>query len=136
MLFDANIYKDGSFWLAEIEALDAMTQGHTRKEAVAMLKDWIRSSLDDSRHPVEIRHNEGESFFVWVEPSLQVTALFLTRQRLKSGMTVRQAAHKLGFKSHNSYAQYEQGKAEPSLSQLQRFVKVLSPKRKVDVKVS
>ena len=41
MELEAKVYKDGKFWLVEIPGLDAMTQGRTRKEALAMAKDLI-----------------------------------------------------------------------------------------------
>lgn len=41
MELEAKVYKDGKFWLAEIPGLDAMTQGRTRKEALAMAKDLV-----------------------------------------------------------------------------------------------
>jgi DNA-binding XRE family transcriptional regulator len=135
MLFQAEIYKDGKFWLAEIAALDAMTQGHSKKEAIAMLKDWVRSSLNQPGAAVDVIEIHPGEYVVETESSAKMLALFLQRQRLKTGLTVRQVAHKLGFKSHNAYAQYETGKSEPSLSQLQRFVHAIAPKQKVDIKV-
>jgi predicted RNase H-like HicB family nuclease len=41
MKMEGKIWKDGKFWLVEIPALDAMTQGKTRKEALAMAKDLV-----------------------------------------------------------------------------------------------
>ncbi len=43
MKFSGKIYKDGRFWLAEIPILDAMTQGHTRKEALEMAADMVET---------------------------------------------------------------------------------------------
>lgn len=37
-------------------------------------------------------------------------ALSLRRQREKSGLTIREAAERLGSKSPNAYAQYEKGR--------------------------
>ena len=41
MEMEGKIWKDGKFWLVEISALDAMTQGKTRKEALAMAEDLV-----------------------------------------------------------------------------------------------
>lgn len=41
MEIEGKIWKDGKFWLVEIPALDAMTQGRTRKEALNMAKDLV-----------------------------------------------------------------------------------------------
>jgi len=34
MRFQGTLHRDGKFWLAEVPVFDAMTQGHTRKEAL------------------------------------------------------------------------------------------------------
>lgn len=41
MEMEGKIWKDGKIWLVEIPALDAMTQGKTRKEALAMTEDLV-----------------------------------------------------------------------------------------------
>ncbi len=38
---EGKIWKDGKFWLVEVPALDAMTQGKTRKEALSMIEDLV-----------------------------------------------------------------------------------------------
>ena len=43
MRLHGRVYKDGKFWLAEVPLLDAMTQGHTRKEALAMVADLLET---------------------------------------------------------------------------------------------
>lgn len=46
MRFPGKIYKDGKFWLAEIPILEAMTQGHTRKEALEMVADMVETMVN------------------------------------------------------------------------------------------
>jgi hypothetical protein len=41
MRFQGRLRKDGQWWLAEVPVFDAMTQGHSRKEALAMITDWF-----------------------------------------------------------------------------------------------
>ncbi len=41
MEMEGKIWKDGKFWLVEVPALDAMTQGKTRKEALEMVEDLV-----------------------------------------------------------------------------------------------
>ncbi len=43
MRFEGRIKKDGRFWLVEIAAFDAFTQGRTKREALAMAKDLIET---------------------------------------------------------------------------------------------
>jgi predicted RNase H-like HicB family nuclease len=56
MRFHGRVYKDGKFWLAEVPILDAMTQGHTRKEALAIVKDLLETFRKPIRH-VEWEHH-------------------------------------------------------------------------------
>jgi predicted RNase H-like HicB family nuclease len=46
MRYQGRVYKDGTFWLAEIPVLDLMTQGKTRKEAYAMAVDMVETMVD------------------------------------------------------------------------------------------
>lgn len=133
LVFDAKIYKSGKQWLAEIPELDAMTQGKSRADAIRMLKDWVQSSLDDPKFDVVVHQRTSGEYVVVLEPTPAMIGLFLQRQRVMRGLTVRQTAHKLGFSSHNSYAQYESGKREASLSELQKFLTVLNPKKRLDL---
>ena len=40
------VFKDGGFWLAELPALDVVTQGKTRRDAYAMVKDLLETLVD------------------------------------------------------------------------------------------
>jgi DNA-binding XRE family transcriptional regulator len=136
MYLEGKVYRDGKFWIAECEALDAMTQGKSKKDAIEMLKDWICSALENPKFPVDVKERlkKGE-LVIFSENNPALIALVLQRTREKSGLSLREAAKSLGFKSHNAYAQYEQGRSEPSLSQLERFLSTMSPHRGVRVKI-
>ena len=111
MEMEGKIWKDGKFWLVEIPALDAVTQGKTRKEALAMTKDLVfemaRSYFED-----EIDKNFSITVIDYKKNIVGITAsdnrlflaLSLRRQREKSGSTVREASERLGSKSPNAYA--------------------------------
>ena len=45
MRFEGRIKKDGRWWLAEIPAFDALTQGRTKKEAFAMAADLVVDAM-------------------------------------------------------------------------------------------
>ncbi len=47
-----------------------------------------------------------------------MTALLLRRSRIRSGLTLVEVAARLGEKSINGYARYEQGRAIPSIKKL------------------
>ena len=50
MEFEGKVWKDpdSTWWLVEIFYLDVMTQGRTRREALAMIKDAVLELLKDS----------------------------------------------------------------------------------------
>lgn len=121
MVLEGRVFKDKSLWLSEIPALDAMTQGRSKKEAIEMVADWIRSIINDPNLEVSVIERQG-LLFVELPVTAPVIALLLQKNRERQGLSVREMAERLGFKSHNAYAQYERGKVEPSLSQLERFL--------------
>jgi predicted RNase H-like HicB family nuclease len=43
MRFEGRIWKDGKYWLVEVPAFDAVTQGRTKREAHEMAKDLIET---------------------------------------------------------------------------------------------
>ena len=41
MRLEGSLKKYGKYWLVEVPALDAMTQGKTRKDALLMINDYL-----------------------------------------------------------------------------------------------
>ena len=58
-------------------------------------------------------------------------ALLLRRQRERQGMTLSEAAERLGQTSKNAYARYEQGRAMPSVEKLEQLLKAIAPDQKI-----
>lgn len=54
-------------------------------------------------------------------------SLLLRRQRHKSGLSLAQAAARLGVRSRNAYARYEQGASVPTVEKLDQLVKAVAP---------
>src|SRR6188768_4069447 len=46
MRFPGRVKKEGKFWLVEIPAFDASTQGRTKHEALAMAADLVETMAD------------------------------------------------------------------------------------------
>lgn len=134
MILEARVFKNGKEWLAECPDLDALTQGKSKGQATAMLKDWVRSMLNDPQYKVGVEAGDDGRLLLKIEPSAKFFALLLQRTREKHHMSVRAVAELLGFKSHNSYAQYERGKTEPSVSQFEKFLRVASRGKGVNLK--
>lgn len=131
MLIAGRIWKDGSWWLAESEIADVITQGKTRTEAAAMLADAIESLVDRSNFGITVRDapsaGDGGVTIEANDPAALV-ALVLRRQRLASGLSLADVAEKLGQTSKTAYARYEQGDAMPSLEKFEELLRAVSPR--------
>lgn len=130
MRLQAKVWKDGSQWLAEIPLLDAMTQGRSRKEAIAMAADLVESLIDRPHISATVQAPAtGGLFELSVSDDSALVGLILRRKRATSGLTLAQVAERLGSSSANSYARYEQGRAQPSLRKLDELLQAVAPER-------
>ena len=127
MRFYGKVYKDGKFWLAELPLIDAMTQGHTRKEAYAMVEDLLESLANRPGFKVTVHPGKHGDFEVSSNDPRVLISLFLRRQRERSGLSLSEAARRLGAKSRNAYARYEQGTSMPSLEKLTELYHAVAP---------
>jgi predicted RNase H-like HicB family nuclease len=108
MEIEGKIWKDGKFWLIEIPALDAMTQGKTRKEALEMAEDLV-FEMTKSYYKDEVSKGFVVTIVDYKKDVIGVTAsdnrlflaLSLRRQREKSGSTVREATE-IHFSRNNT----------------------------------
>jgi len=133
MLLSGSLKKDGKFWLVEIPLLDYMTQGMSKKEAYKMAGDIVVSGVHHRGFSVEVIPYGKDQFFLKANNSALLLAHMLRRIRQKHGLTVREAAKKLGSSSPNAYAAYEQGKATPSVETLERLLKAID--KKLDISI-
>jgi hypothetical protein len=127
MRFEGKVFRDGRFWLAEIPLLDAMTQGRTRKEALAMIGDWLETMVDRDGFRAEVHPRGSSEFEVAGSDVAAMTALLLRRRREASGASLRDVAARLGSNSSNAYARYERGDAVPTVDKLDALLKAASP---------
>jgi predicted RNase H-like HicB family nuclease len=125
MRFRGTIKKDGKFWLVEVPQLDVMTQGQTRAEALEMIADAIESLVNEPEFKVDVYAKRGEELEVGSTDTARLMAFFLKRRRQASGLTLKETAKRLGIKSHNAYARYEQGKAVPTVEKLNQLLSVV-----------
>lgn len=126
MRFQGKLYKEGRFWLAEVPVFDAMTQGRSRKEALEMIADWFATMVNRPRFSVDV-HPIGDGFEVGASDVGTMIRLLLQRQRQKSGLSLAEAAHRLGAKSRNAYARYEQGASMPTVQKLDELLRAIAP---------
>ena len=127
MRLHGRVYKDGKFWLAEVPLLDAMTQGHTRKEALAMVADLLETLANRPGFVVQVHPGKHEAFEVSAADTRGLIRLLLRRQRERSGLSLAEAAARLGAKSRNAYARYEHGTSVPTLDKLTELLQAVAP---------
>jgi len=127
MRFEGTLLRDGRFWIAEIPLLDAMTQGRTRKQALAMAADWLETMVNRDDFRAEVHDTGRDGFEVSGNDVAAMTALLLRRRREASGASLRDVAARLGASSRNAYARYERGEAVPTVDKLDALLKAASP---------
>ena len=127
MRLAGKIYKDGRFWLVEVPLLDLMTQGRTKKEAYEMAADLVETMVNCEGFRAEVHRGRGEDFEIGANEPRYLMSLLLRRQREKHGLSLAEAARRLGAKSRNAYARYEQGRAVPTIEKLSELVRALGP---------
>lgn len=121
------VYQDGKFWLAEVPMLDAMTQGRSRKEALVMVADLLETLANRPDFAVHVHAGEGAEFEVSSADTPGLISLLLRRQRERSGLSLAEAAARLGAKSRNAYARYERGTSVPTLDKLTELLQAVAP---------
>jgi hypothetical protein len=129
MRFEGRVFKAGRFWAVEIPILGIATQGRSKKDAYAMAADAIAALVDTPGFSVDIFPGAGDYFEVGSENHAALTALLLRRQRVMRGLSLIDVARRLGAKSLNSYARYEQGRAVPTVERLARLLAAVSAGR-------
>ena len=131
MRFQGKLRRDGKFWLADVPVFDAMTQGRTRKEALDMIADWFVTMADRKGFSVEIHPVSRDTFEASSSDARTMVSLLLQRQRQKSGLSLAQAAQRLGAKSRNAYARYERGASAPTVEKLDELLRAVAPGRDI-----
>ena len=131
MLIGQIAKQGGTYWSADIDAIGAYTQGTSRHDAMDMLRELVELMVERPGFKATVTElgSTGEAFAVMVtanEPAL-LAAQVLKYQRETHKLTLAEVAKKLGQSSISSYAAYEQGKREPSLSKMAELLAVVAP---------
>jgi hypothetical protein len=121
MRFAGRVFKVGRFWAVEVPILGVMTQGRSRKDALSMIADAIETLVDRPGFAIRVFPGDGEHFEVGANDEAALTALLLRRERQRSGLSLAQVASRLGSRSLNAYARYEQGRAVPTVQKLSQL---------------
>ena len=125
MRFEGRVFKSGQYWAIEVPILSVVTQGQTKKEAFEMITDAIEVLVNKPAFEVRVFPGKGEYFEVGASDEATLTAFLLRRERTKSGLTLAEVARRLGSKSLNTYARYEQGRSVPTVPKLSELLSAL-----------
>ena len=125
MRFEGRVFKSGQYWAIEVPILSVVTQGQTKKEAFEMIADAIEFLVNKPAFEVRVFPGKGEYFEVGASDEATLTAFLLRRERTKSGLTLAEVARRLGSKSLNTYARYEQGRSVPTVPKLSELLSAL-----------
>ena len=127
MRFAGRVFKVGKLWAVEIPVLDVTTQGKTCGDALAMISDAVEALVDRPGFTVDVYPGPTGEFEIGASDEAALTALLLRRARLRAGLSLSQVAARLGEKSINGYARYEQGRSVPSVEKLSKLYAAVSP---------
>jgi predicted RNase H-like HicB family nuclease len=138
MRFEGRVWKDkgSKYWLVEVPLLDVMTQGTSKDEAYFMIADTIECLINKKGFKVDVRPVDSGSFTVGASNESAMIALMLKRQREAHRLTLAEVARRLGQKSPNAYARYEQGKSLPTVEKLNKAMKAINPEFEPILKVA
>jgi predicted RNase H-like HicB family nuclease len=129
MRLSGHIYKSGKQWIAEVPLLEAMTQGHTRKEAFEMIADWVETMVEHRGFSVAVHSGPNGQFEISSNDPQRLIALLLRRQRERTGLSIAEAAKRFGSRSPSAYARYERGESLTSLRKLDELLYAIAPDR-------
>jgi hypothetical protein len=101
MKFQGKLTRHGRWWLAGVPMLEAVTQGRSRKEALAMIGDWLETMIDRRGFAAEVVARTGNAFEIGGTDTAALIALLLRRRRQAAGVSLREVASRLGVGSRN-----------------------------------
>jgi len=113
---------NGKVFGASVEALGAYVAGPTREATREAMAATILEQISEygpvGKLRVSVTDDGEQTVYVTASEPLRLLALLLRRQRESAHMSLADVAEATGAKSRNGYAQYEQGRLEPSISKL------------------
>ena len=127
MRFTGRVEKSGRWWAIEVPLLGAYSQGRTKKAAYRMIKNALEELVEKPDLSVDVYPGKGGYFEVGSADDAALVAFFLRQQRGLSGKTLEEVAERLGQKSVNAYARYEQGASVPTIDKLTELLRALEP---------
>ncbi len=96
-----------------------------------MAEDLIETMANVAALRVKAYPTSRERFEIGANHIGPLLALLLRRQRERQGLTLAAAAERLGQRSRNAYARYEQGKAKPTVEKLEQLLRAVAPDHRI-----
>lgn len=94
-----------------------------------MMADWFETMAGRDGFSVKIHLVDREVFEVASDDTPTIIGLLLRRQRQKSDLSLAEVAQRLGAKSRNAYARYENGTSVPTVAKLDQLLRAIAPDR-------
>lgn len=129
MRFAGKVFKSGRHWAIEVPILNVVSQGRTKKEAFDMIGDAIETLVNKPNFKVHLFPGKGGYFEIGASDESTLTAFLLRRERIKSGLSLAEVARRLGSKSLNTYARYEQGRTAPTVLKLSQLLSAVASRK-------
>ena len=129
MRFEGRLFKVDRRWAVEVPILGVVSQGRTRSDALKMIADAVESLVNQKGFTITVFEGIGEHFEIGASNQTALTSLLLRRMRLKAGLSLAEVAARLGARSLNAYARYEQGRTAPSVQKLSELLSAVVPDR-------
>lgn len=132
MLIGRIAKQSSPFWSAECEPIGAFTQGTSIADAIDMLRSLIELQVDSSGFHVKVTDlgagdDGARSVMIEANEPALLAAQVLKYQREIHQLSLADVAKRLGVSSRSSYASYEQGRSEPSLSKFAELLAAVAP---------
>ncbi len=96
-----------------------------------MIDDWFKTMVDRPALRVHIHDATRSEFQISADDTAAMISLLLRRQRQRSGLSLAEAAERLGARSRNAYARYERGASVPTVVKLEELLKAISPDHEI-----
>jgi transcriptional regulator with XRE-family HTH domain/predicted RNase H-like HicB family nuclease len=131
MMIPGEIRRTGSYYAAMVEVLGAYAQGTTRESACTSLAITVQEIATDHRplegFQVTVTDDGDATLYLTSNDAGRLIATLLRCQRELHDMSLADVAEATGARSRNGYAQYEQGRADPSITKLQDLLDAVAP---------
>jgi DNA-binding phage protein len=133
MILSGKIWKNGAYWLIECQALDALTQGLTKKEAMDMMVDWVQTAIDKPDYKLQITDTGKGRFQMKFDDPRPILGLMVDRAREAAGLTYAEVAKRVGIKSRSGIKTMASGKHDPQFSKISNVLSAIGYEVHIDL---